>query len=127
MKAIFQYGEQETVRYTPSGAVSRNDVVIMGTTPGGIAGVALEDIAANVEGAICVGGVFSVEKTDASDFSVGETVYYNATEDPFGGVAESGACTDNVEDAPLGVCVEAAGAETEHVLVKLGQAMTPSS
>ncbi len=128
MKATYLYGTQETIRFTPSGAVTRGTVNIVGTPPGGIAGVALEDIAASTEGALTISGVFSVEKTTETAFAVGATVYYNATADPqTPGVAETGAATSTVEDAPLGVCIEAATEDATHVKVSLGQAMVPAS
>ncbi len=128
MKAKFLYGTTETIRFTPSGAVSRNTVAIVGTPPGGIAGVCMEDVAASTEGALTVSGVFEVEKIDAQAFVVGATVYWSATGDPqTPGVAETGAANAVAEDAVLGICVEDAAAEDPTVKVKLAQGVALSA
>ena len=128
MQAQLLYGETETIRYTTTPAVTRNTVVVIGTSPGtGFAAVAMADIAATEEGAVTVSGVFEVVKEDAADFSVGETVYWSATGDPMGGDAETGALTDNAENYPMGIAVEAAGTETSTVKVKLQQPMVASA
>jgi predicted RecA/RadA family phage recombinase len=127
MQAQYLYGEQTTVRFTPSGAVSRNTVNIVGTTPGGIAGVAMSDIAASTEGALTVEGVFAVVKITEHVFNVGDTVYWNATASPQTGAGGSGAATATAEDAVLGVCVEACTEDADTVTVSLDFGVVPSA
>ena len=66
-----------SVDYTPSGAVSAGDVVIVG----GIVGVAPRDIAANVKGVLDVSGEFQfTKKADAAiNFAAGDRVYWDDT------------------------------------------------
>lgn len=124
MQATFVQGQQQTIEYTrPESDVDRGSVQVVGQ----IAGVDVCGGPADDVGALCVSGIFDVVKTDAATFAVGAEVYWDATGDPFGGDAESGAATDSAESVLLGYAVLAAGAEEETVRVKLWQDAVPSS
>ncbi len=58
--------------YTPSGAKSAGDVVVLGS----IVGVVPRPISANALGSIAVGGVWSVTKPTATVIGQGDKVYY---------------------------------------------------
>ena len=77
------------LKYTPaSTAVTAGDVIVIGTIPF----VADVDIAVGRQGDISCAGVFDVPK-DGSTFADGDPVYWNATGNPNGGTAGTGACT----------------------------------
>lgn len=65
------------IDYTPGSAVSAGDVVVLGDH----IGVALNDIAAGVKGALAVRGVFEFPKTagGSTAIAVGKTVYWDAS------------------------------------------------
>lgn len=124
MQATLLYGDTEAVPYTaPETATDPGSVQVVGT----IAGVDTHGTAADAVGSLTISGVFRVVKEDAATFAVGASVYWDATSDPFGGVAESGAASTSVEDVLLGVAVAEAAAEEETVDVKLQRYATPSS
>jgi len=115
MQAIYhQYGDQ--LDYTPGGAVSAGDVILLGTT---LVTVANVDIAANVLGAVCTRGVFLVVKDD-SDVSANTPAYWDADGNPYGGEASTGAFTNDSALGPFaGWFLEAAGTTTGTVLLYL--------
>lgn len=76
------------VDYTPTVAVSAGEVVVTN----GRVRIAITAIAANVLGALCTGGLFTVAK-DASNVADGNALYWDADGDPVGGTAGSGAFT----------------------------------
>jgi predicted RecA/RadA family phage recombinase len=84
-QAIFQQAG-EAVDYTPAGAVTAGDVVVIGSTPL----VAFRDIAAGILGALATEGVFKVLKT-TDVFAAGDPVYWTPTADPVSGTAGTGA------------------------------------
>ena len=65
-----------TIDYTPGSAVSAGDVVVQGN----LVGVALQDIAANVKGALCIQGVFDWPKAvlSTSAITAGTRLYWDA-------------------------------------------------
>jgi len=67
----------EMVDYTPGVNVSAGDVVVQGD----LVGVALQDIAAGEQGALCIQGVFDWPKDSgsASAISAGTRLYWNAS------------------------------------------------
>lgn len=98
-----QYGD--TIDHTPGSAVTAGDVIVKGN----MVTIAPVDIAANVLGAVATRGVFNVPK-DNSDVSIGDTLYWNASGDPVGGTAGSGAFTKTVGSNKIaGTALEAAG------------------
>lgn len=101
----------ETLDYTPDAAVKNGAVVSLGTRIG-IAGsdIAGSDIAAGEQGQIHVVGVFEMAK-DAAEITLGAAVYYNEAEDQITATADG--------NVPAGYAVQAAGAASATVLVKL--------
>lgn len=84
----------ETIDHKPAGSLALGDVVVLGD----IIGVASTAITANTTGALQVSGTFKMVK-DASTIAAGNRLYWNATGDPVGGVAGSGALTTNAAGA----------------------------
>lgn len=80
------YAEGESIDYTPSSAVTAGDVVVIGS----IVGIPANDIAANAKGSLTIRGLHKVPKTTAA-WLVGGDVHWNATGDPDGGTAGTGA------------------------------------
>ena len=78
-EADFVHGSPLMVDYTPSGAVSAGDVVVVGVVPF----VAHSDIAANVQGAMAAGGGVYEGLTDGSLDTGGALVYWDDTEGEF--------------------------------------------
>ncbi len=125
MQAIKVSGESETIDYTrPGSDVPPGHVEISGT----IAGVDVCGGLADEVGSLAISGVFNVQKITEVSFTVGATVYWNATATPQGSGSGTGAATSTVEDYVLGICVEATGTDDdERVLVRLQQYEVPSS
>ena len=94
--------EGRTVDYTPGSGVSAGDVIVQGS----LIGIVVADIAANVEGALYVDGVFDMPKatTSGSAITAGALVYWDAsgsvvtttasTHNQFGYVSEAAADAD---------------------------------
>jgi len=94
MAVNFRTGKYDTARHTPGSAITAGDVVELGTT---LCGIAHQDIAANVEGILAVGGgVYDAPATSGDVIAAGDKLYWNGT------VAEE-ASSGGV---PLGYCVE---------------------
>lgn len=103
--AILRTSPAETIPYTPGSDVVAGTIIVIGN----IVTIADVDIAANVKGAVRTRGNFNVPK-DNSDVSIGDTLYWNATGDPVGGTAGSGAFTKTVGSNKIGgTALEAAG------------------
>lgn len=114
MKARFLQ-EGCSIDYTPSGAVSAGDVVLIN----GVVHIAKNDIAANVLGALATTGVFRVAK-DSSAPSNRSAIYWDADGSPVGGVALSGAfTTTSAGNTFAGYAIAAAltGGETVDMLL----------
>lgn len=108
--AIFRQ-EGVNIDYTPGSAVLAGTVYVLGN----LVTIVPKDIAADEKGATCVRGVFNVPK-DNSDVSAGDTLYWNATGDPYGGTSSSGAFTKTVGSNKIaGHALEAAGTTTGDV------------
>ncbi len=123
-QALMRSGEPAMVTYTrPGSDVAPGSVVVIGS----IAGVDICGGAANETGAAAISGVFEVVKVGEHAFTVGQTVYWNATASPIGGESSSGAATGTVEDYVLGVCVGLGAEDGETVLVDLQQYAIASS
>lgn len=103
--AVLRTSPGDTIPHTPGSAVTAGDVIVIGN----IVTIAEVDIAANVLGAVRTRGNFNVPK-DNSDVSAGDTLYWNATGDPVGGDAGTGAMTKTVGSNKIaGTALQAAG------------------
>lgn len=101
--------EGDNYPYTPGGAVTGGDVVVLGTQ---LIGIAPRDIAASVLGSVDVTGIFEVPK-DNSNVTAGMPLYWDSDGDPYGGTAGTGAFTSNSALGPFaGFALEAAGTTT---------------
>src|SRR5690242_18204867 len=86
---VIHAAQGDMIDYTPVGAVTAGDVVVLGS---GLVGVAPLDIAASALGALRVRGLEKVPKKTGA-VTVGAPVYWNATGDPNTGTAGTGAAT----------------------------------
>jgi predicted RecA/RadA family phage recombinase len=105
------------VDYTPSGAVSAGDVVIIN----GTLNFALADIAANALGSLAIpGNEAELEMVkDNSNIADRAALYWDADGSPVGGVALSGAVTTTSSgNTLLGYATAAAGVSAETVRVR---------
>lgn len=118
----------EAVDYTPVAAVSAGDVVVQGD----LVGVATQDIAAGVKGALVVSGVFDFPKAtgDGAAITAGAKVYWDATNgvavDADGDATASGTGTASDLDYDstlpyLGKVIAAAVAGASTVRVRMSQ------
>lgn len=87
------YSEGGVIDYTPVGAVTQGQVVVIGTIPM----VATRAIAAGVKGSLTNSGVFKLPKT-TDTFSAGDAVYWSATNSPVVGDSSSGAADNATGD-----------------------------
>ena len=97
--------------YTPVGAITAGDVVVVGE----LVGVATSDIAAGALGALAIEGIFDFPKavTSGTAFTNGQLAYWDDT----GDVATTTASTHE----QIGYAVEAAADATTRVKIKLVQ------
>lgn len=101
----------DLIDYTPGTAVLAGTVYVLGN----LVTIVPKDIASDEKGATCTRGVFNVPK-DNSDVSAGDTLYWNASGDPYGGTAGSGCFTKTVGSNKIaGTALEAAGTTTGDV------------
>lgn len=99
----------DNIDYTPGSAVVAGTVYLIGTT---LVTIVPKDIAADEKGATSVRGIFNVPK-DNSDVSAGDSLYWDANGDPYGGTAGSGAFTKTASGNTFaGIALEAAGTTT---------------
>lgn len=112
MKNFVQEGDVLTL--TPTASVSAGVGYLFGA---GLFGVAVNDVAANTPGEFRVNGVFSLAKTSALAISVGDRLFWDATNKVVNKTATSQVC--------VGVAVAAAANPSASVLARLG-AVTPS-
>lgn len=79
----------DSIDYTPSGAVTAGDVVVLGD----LIGVAKVDIAVDVQGALALTGVFEMPKATGGGtaIAVGKTVYWDVADGEVKEDAEAGA------------------------------------
>lgn len=104
--------EGDRIDYTPVGALAAGDVVDLGT----FVGIALQPIAAGVQGVLAIRGTFDVNKYTGEAISLGATVYWDV-----GTTTATG--TSGYSEATMGKCVKAAAAGDATVRVTL----TPGS
>ncbi len=104
--------------YTPGSGVLAGAVVVVGTLPL-IAPVA---IAANVKGVLALNGIFKVPQK-AEIITAGDAVYWDASGNPYGGTASSGAATGATASVYImGVAVLTTTATDTYVYVSLHSA-----
>lgn len=112
MKNFVQEGDVLTL--TPTAAVSAGVGFLFGA---GLFGVAVNDVAANTPGEFRVTGVISLAKTSALAISVGDRLFWDATNKVVNKTTASQVC--------IGVAVSAAANPSATVQVRLGP-VTPS-
>jgi len=106
-----------SVDYTPGGAVTAGDVVVLSNR---LVAVATHDIAASALGALATDGVFAFPKVSGRSFAQGQPAYWDADATPVSGDASSGAMTDNPALGVFAGFATAAAAKTgETVDVRL--------
>jgi len=108
-EAQYSHGVQVMVDYTPGAAVAAGEVVVNND----LVGVALQAIAKNALGAICVSGIFTVAKKSTDTFQVGTKVYWDDS--------NNYATTTSTNNTYLGKAVEAAGSGVTEAKVLLCQ------
>lgn len=113
---VTHYAEGRSIDYTPGSAVTAGAVVVLG----GIVAVADSDIAANVQGALSVAGLKKAPKTTAA-WLVGLAVHWNATGDPDGGTAGSGAANQLGVGVYMGIASIAAASGDDYGYVLLNE------
>lgn len=97
----------EVIDYTPTSNVSRNQVVRVND----LVGVALQDIAANTTGSICLRGVFWMPKATGISINQGAKVYWDSS--------NNNVTTNSTGTTFCGFCARAAGSSDTQVLVML--------
>ena len=110
------YQEGCSIDYTPGSAVAAGDVVVIN----GLVGIAPTAIAANVKGALSVEGIKKVPKTTAA-WTVGLAVHWDATGNPDGGTAGSGAANQLGIGVYMGLASIAAGSGDDYGYVWLNE------
>lgn len=117
-KVALWSGATQNIDYTPSGATSAGDVVIVN----GIPYFAQNDIAASALGALAFsGGVWKGNKITGA-ISRGDEVYWKATADPVTGTAGTGAFQASSSGATfVGYAVAAAASGDQFVYFVKGQ------
>lgn len=108
------YSEAGAIDYTPSGAVTGGDVVVLN----GIVGVAVKDIAASAKGSLATSGLFKLPKTTAA-WVRGLPVHWDPTGTPDSGDASSGAANQLGVGTYAGVCSETAASGDNFGVVDL--------
>lgn len=108
MKNFVQPGQ--TLSLTPAASVAAGVGYLFGAA---IFGVAVNDVAANVEGEFITEGVVTLAKTSALAISVGDRVFWDSTNKVVNKTTTAQQC--------VGVAVEAAVNPSATVKVKLGQ------
>ena len=110
-EAIFVKGNQDMMDYTPSTKKDAGDVVILGTEPNKLCGVALRELPANKLGALCKEGTFDVEKTTGFSTTIGNDAHFNESTRK---LVSSGGTV-------IGTYVEAAGGSETRAQVAINQ------
>jgi predicted RecA/RadA family phage recombinase len=67
--------EGHSIPYTPGSAVAAGEVIVLGA---GLIGIAMQDIAASVLGALATEGCYDVAKEASLVVSVGDDIYWDA-------------------------------------------------
>ena len=99
----------DTLMLAPGAAVASGTGYLFGTA---LFGVALSDVDSGVAGPFATEGVWELPKTSALAISVGDRVYWDATNKVVNKTTASQEC--------IGVAVSAAANPSASVLVKLG-------
>ena len=99
----------DTLMLAPGAAVSSGTGYLFGAA---LFGVALTDVESGAAGPFATGGVWELPKTSALAISVGDRVYWDATNKVVNKTTASQEC--------IGVAVSAAANPSATVLVKLG-------
>jgi predicted RecA/RadA family phage recombinase len=102
--------EGDILTLTPAAAVSAGVGHLFGA---GVFGVAINDVAINTPGAFLTEGVVTLAKTSALAISVGDRVFWDATNKVVNKTTTAQQC--------VGVAVEAAANPSSTVKIKLGQ------
>ena len=110
------YSEANTIDYTPSAATAGGTVVILN----GMAGIAVNDIAADIKGSLAVEGIFKLPKTTAAIVR-GLPIHWNATGSPDSGDASSGAANQLGVGIYVGVAAEATASGDDYAIVNLNR------
>lgn len=123
-EAVTTYSDDGAIDYTPGSAVTAGDVIVLG----GMVAVATNDIAASDLGSLSVCGVKKVPKTTAA-WTVGLPVHWDATGDPDGGDAGTGAANQLGIGTYMGIATAAAGSGDDYgyVLLNVKTAAVASS
>ena len=112
-EAIYYHGSQLNIDYTPSGAdVAAGEIVPLDTNFVGVATSAIPD---GIKGAVDIQGVYKVAKDNVDTFALGAKVSWDDTNkqaEPNGGANE---------DNKIGICVKAAVAADDFVLVAINR------
>lgn len=114
MTCIFiQRGDE--IDYTAGSDIAAGALVLVGDKPG----VAKFAIPNGATGALSMRGVFDVAQDGAAAVSVGDKIYWDATEGKATKTASTGSGGDTVYNTRIGVAVAAAasGADTVRVLI----------
>lgn len=98
-QAVYRYGPQLNIDYTPDSDVAAGDIIDLGT----FAGIALEKIVAGQTGVLCIRGVFDVLKPTDTAVDLGAVVLWDDTANV--AYVTGGGYSD---DLCLGKCVQAA-------------------
>jgi len=107
MKTFVQRGDVLTL--TPAADVAAGIGYLFGT---GLFGVAIADVVSGAEGAFMTEGVITIGKTSALAISVGDRLYWDATNKVVNKTATAQQC--------VGIAVEAAANPSSTVAMKLG-------
>ena len=102
--------EGGTLMLTPAADVTSGTGYLFGAA---LFGIALTDVASGATGPFATEGVFELPKTSALAISVGDRVYWDATNKVVNTTTAGQEC--------IGVAVSAAANPSSTVLVKLGQ------
>lgn len=101
----------DVVGYTPGSLTGAGDVVVQGT----MAGVSTQPIAASALGSLTINGRFKMVKVTGA-ISAGAAVYWDATGNPLGGTAGSGAVTTTAAGNTFLGVASAAGADASETV-----------
>ncbi len=115
---VYTYSEDCAMDYTPSSAVTAGDVIVLN----GIVGVAINDIAANVQGSLSIEGIKKVPKTTAA-WVQGLPVHWDpaGTPDASGATASSGAANQLGVGTYMGIAVATAASGADFGYVNLNR------
>jgi len=108
------YSCDGAVDYTPVGAVTAGDVVVLN----GMVGIAVNDIAAGVKGSLQIEGLYKLPKTTAA-WVRGLPVHWDQTGSPDNGTASTGAANQLGVGTYCGVCVETAASGDDYGAVNI--------